>query len=85
MPCDMVMENLMKNPFFINAPCGVTFVGGDPDTLREIQTVELSVGGDDGLGDRLNDSLIQRKNGIYGLPMKEEVFQFLYGNLTPRS
>jgi hypothetical protein len=35
----------MSEPFFTNAPRDVVFVGGDPDTLREAQTVELRVGG----------------------------------------
>jgi hypothetical protein len=76
--------DFMAHPFFTNAPCGVTFVGGDPQTLREVQAVELSIGGDAGLGDRLNDSLLQRKNGIYGFPIKKEVFQFWNGELTTR-
>ena len=75
--------NFMAHPFFTNAPSGVTFVGGDPLRLREIQAVELSIGGNCGLADSLNDSFIQRKNGIYGFPMKKEVFKFWESDATP--
>jgi hypothetical protein len=63
-------------PFFTNAPRDVTFVGGDPAVLRKVQAIELSIGWDKGLADRLNDALLQRKSGIYGFPVKEKVFEF---------
>jgi hypothetical protein len=63
------------NAFFTNAPRNVTFVGGDPEILRKVQTVEFSVGGNEGLADRLNDTLLQRKSGVDGLPMQEEILQ----------
>ena len=70
------IADCMAQPFFTNAPCSATFIGGDPEVLREVKAVKLSIGGNDRLGDSLNDSLVQRKHGIYGFPMKKEVFQF---------
>jgi len=41
----LVKNKLMEQPFFTNAPCNVTFVGGNPETLRKVQAVELRIGG----------------------------------------
>jgi len=75
----------MSEPFFTNAPRDVTFVGGDPVVLRKAKAVELSIGGDLGLADRLNDTLLQRKSGIYGFPVKKEVLQVWDCKLATRS
>ena len=72
----------MNEPFFKNAPLDVSFFGGDPEILRKAQTVKLSIGGDKGLADRLNDALLQRKSGIYGLSVEKEVMQFRDSQLT---
>ena len=75
---------LMATAYFTNAPREVVFVGGDPETLRKVQTVELSVGGDRGLADRLNNSLLKRKSGIYGFPVEEKVLKLGERELAAR-
>ena len=75
----------MARPFFTNAPRDVTFVGGDPAVLRKVEAIELSIGGNKGLADRLNDALLQRKSGIYGFPMQEQVLEFDQRELTSGS
>jgi hypothetical protein len=72
----------MSEPFFTNAPRDVTFVGGDPVVLRKAKAIELSVGGDRWLADRLNNALVQCKSGVYGFPVKKEVLQFCNSKLT---
>ena len=72
------MFSIMEQPFFTNAPCNVTFVGGDLETLRKVKAVELCVGGDSGLADRLNDTLLKCKDGIYGFPVEKHILQFGY-------
>lgn len=47
-------EGLVNQPYFKNAPLDVQFVGGDPELLRKVQTVELGILGDRDLADRLN-------------------------------
>lgn len=62
----------MNEPYFKNAPLDVQFVGGDPELLRKVQTVELGILGDRDLADRLNYALAHSESGIFGFSVQEE-------------
>lgn len=62
----------MEEPFFRNAPANVSFFGGDPVALSEVQAIELGVWGDKGLADRLDDALRLGKRSILGFPIQKE-------------
>ena len=74
----------MSAPFFKNAPSDVVFYGGDPEKLSQVQAVELSICGDKGLADRLNDALTHREGSVLGFSVEKEILNLLDGESASR-